>query len=831
MKIKSIIIMLSFFMTYLIMLVPFSENVGATDTTYPYAFENVAPNNQVTVVKSGFFYSARRTGAFNVSTVDKKTGSQEFRLNGGSGWYNLSYSKSLYLTNISFWFKSPAYSGGNFTMFFYNQTNQGSSIDYRSAYLWDSKPSHYMYVIDFASYGDNYFRYFNEIDSPIVINSHTASVWSKIWINNINDIGGIKYSYRNTTVTGIAVNPTAIVNNWRVDRIFLFGSSSFNPINIDDINFTISSSYTVGGGGSTPSDFSQYKILGNLPTYEISLATGNKPVIEERYEQKFTGSIYGIDIPNWNDIPSNWNIGFNVEINGMSYTPKSMYNLSISGVFDTLHIYRFDFSSTPLVLSDEKILIEFYSAITTPYGDYYTPSGVGGDVDGDGITEYKTGSYTYFNGLYDGSNTYNTREFAYLLYYEGASGEIPETKTTYNYLSVYGNNLKYNNTSPEFYRNDTVSIGWGVSDITILNKIVLRYGGANITSQMFPFTIYSPKGAIGYCPETIGNYTVRLYCGGVLTRTRYFDVIANPSTEDNNYQIHSIPPMTYDFTIYTVKYNYNNAWGYTGTIACFNKVSDVYNFSKNIYNRDINGTIYGGSFIRHPSSKEYNEYWSLFVKVGATYVPVGNYHEHFIIKSDSSCSMTVDYGQSLGNKAYVGVNLTIEGNHVYPLQDVNVYANGQKIQYVGGDTYFYFMYKPTKAMTYEFTLQVRLNNGTLYSLVEPIDVIVYTPPENNGGGKGIVPGWTIDPPFSYFIGIAVIIITTLSPLLIIGGVKKDFNLSSIPQFLYLIMAIVGFVITIIMGFFPAWSILVLVVLGGLIIAIMWLRGVGSKTGE
>lgn len=84
-----------------------------------------------------------------------------------------------------------------------------------------------------------------------------------------------------------------------------------------------------------------------------------------------------------------------------------------------------------------------------------------------------------------------------------------------------------------------------------------------------------------------------------------------------------------------------------------------------------------------------------------------------------------------------------------------------------------------------------------------------------------------DAPLCYFIGVIIIVLLTISPLLLgllIGG---NLDLSSIPQFLYLVLAIVGFVLDILLGFFPPWSIFVLIMICVMIALILYLKGKGQ----
>jgi hypothetical protein len=79
----------------------------------------------------------------------------------------------------------------------------------------------------------------------------------------------------------------------------------------------------------------------------------------------------------------------------------------------------------------------------------------------------------------------------------------------------------------------------------------------------------------------------------------------------------------------------------------------------------------------------------------------------------------------------------------------------------------------------------------------------------------------IPTPYSYFVGTFIIILLTLTPIFFSFMFKISLN--NIPQFLYLVFALIGFIISLLLGFFPMWSIIVLIVVSALIIVIMWLQ--------
>jgi len=823
MKIKNIALVLTLLSSYLMVSFCFIDPVNAGSTTIAYGMESSVTGNQVLLSESDIFYTENGNyNAYSVTTGDKYAGTKSFLIsanaNGQYGFMNLSYGTSSYLTNLTFWVKKQ---GGSFStyIYFYNKTLGVSNIII-GFYLKNTDPTGSFYL--------------NDVGTWVKFESQWwLGLWATIGWRVENSIGDMGYydGHNGAWTTGSSCrNATAINEGYRIDCIKFINVGGGATDWYDDFNFVISSSYTEEGEESS-SDFSQYNILGKLPVYAVSTIAEEK---ENRYDELFTGELYGIDIP-LTSYHENWAWGYNICINGFTYTPDLMYNITIPTIDFEVVMIRFDFSSNPLVLDNEKIQIDWYSALKKPSGYPYSPMMYGGDVDGDGDRESKKGTVTHFNnGLFDGSTTDNANEFCFLLYYLMDAVPNPENPAPYGYVNVFGNNMKFNTSgSPLFYLHETVSIAYGVTDLSVLSYVKLYKGATEITSYGFPLKIIDFKGVWGYIPLTVGNYTVNLSIAGSVTQTRYFDVIENPSSEFQDYYIYSLPPMTFDYGGYNVYYTYTNPSGYDGAIALFDSIQDTYDFHNNIYYRNITGNATDSSFYYKPANKNYFDYWQLFVKVGSIYIAKGEVHTHVKLLTEIVATLQIDYGQRFGQNAKVGTNITVYGNHPYAFQNVYVMLNNMKIQDVGEEQTFSFRYAPVKTGIHIFSLVFELENGSKIFLAENVSVSVYSSDteEEGGGGIGGLP-FSIDPPYSYFAGILIIIIFTLSPFLVVLMVKRDnANLNSIPQFLYMVMAIIGFVVTIIMDFFPAWSILVVVTLSALILLILWKSGKLEVGGE
>jgi hypothetical protein len=502
-------------------------------------FEGGIATTQLSISQSnsGMFYTAQTdcSGTY-VSTASKRTGTYGYQKTGtsyGSSWvyFNFTGLGSNVITNITFYLKLNSGSG-NGEIIFDNKTN-GAVVHLHLATLE--------------------VQYKDDVSVTHAIAS--LSGWTKISFNIYSETGLCYYTVGNTTVNGIVNNPVLVANNNTIDGIRLFFGTT-DSFYIDDLSWVTSGSYDSGGGTNPEHDFSIYKTIGSFPDVTV-FSVGDYTENEGRYDIPFTGTVRGIDIFSANTFSSNWSYIWNLQIGGIACAPTTFYNYSY-GSSSVCTAIRFDFIDTPISFDNEKIVIEVRNPCKNPYSGYYyqvmysdssTWRGTA-DIDLDGDTQaYKSNNPP--NDVYDGSFLISNSEFFYVIYYEGGIGGNPEEETDYNFLTISGNNMNFNATgSPLFTVNDTVVIGWGISDLTVDNYITIEYEGTEITTGGFPYTIYNAKGSYGFSPENAGNYTVYLYCDDVLVRTKTFTVIEETNPEFILYSVHTTPPITYDFQTY-----------------------------------------------------------------------------------------------------------------------------------------------------------------------------------------------------------------------------------------------------------------------------------------
>lgn len=806
---KGKILIIFFVALFCLSSIPYVTNtVSAVSIAYSFGFEGTALGGNITAglpVASGNIFTSKISGAwstaFSVQSSGVRSGSRCFYTFDRHGWFNATYSISSYLTEFTTYLMITGTASCSLT--FYNNT-QG--IGHPAVYMvWSYSPAQWMY--------------YDSVGSAQLIASCMGGSYNKVGFDIYNELGDCRYYFDSTVVSGTLRYPDTVTSNKRIDRIYLTNNGDY--MRYDDMNFTLSGTYENTTGGTNPEhDFSIYKTIGSFPDVTAS-SVGDYTENEGRYDIPFTGTVRGIDIFSANTFSSNWSYIWNLQIGGIACAPTTFYNYSY-GSSSVCTAIRFDFIDTPISFDNEKIVIEVRNPCKNPYSGYYyqvmysdssTWRGTA-DIDLDGDTQaYKSNNPP--NGVYDGSFLISNSEFFYVIYYEGGIGGNPEEETDYNFLTISGNNMNFNATgSPLFTVNDTVVIGWGISDLTVDNYITIEYEGTEITTGGFPYTIYNAKGSYGFSPENSGNYTVYLYCDDVLVRTKNFTVIEETNPEFILYSVHTTPPITYDFQTYWVKYSCYNPVGHECYVAMFRSSQDSSNFSNNLYNREIDNNV-TGEFIYTPSASNYNQYWQVFVRVGSSYVPKGKLHNHGIIQSGKVSSLGLNR-----NTIPVNYPLTVYGTQPYLFDEVWIYVNNYRWINVGESQDFTKIYTPTKAGTLTFELFLVLSNGTKILLCPSVTCQVTTNDTTPEPPSGLD---MLPPPFSYIAGAIVTLMFVIAPVVLIGKLGIE---NSIMQYIPIFTGLVGFILSCLVGFFPWYAIFGLVLILVLVIVVMWQRNKG-----
>lgn len=754
-------------------------------------------------------------GTFWVTTASAKTGSNGFEAD-GYGFWNLSYSGFLTKFKTMMYFARTGGLGHNSYnyFYFYNKTYlEDNSMDITTAV--SSSANRLQYIMVGIRFND-YYSAPNPQYNASALNSagNWASIftlssyfsgWDYFSFEITNSYGYCQYIistngltptyYRNDTVC----NTTKIINEYKIDSCYIYGDTYLYNY-IDDVYLNISTSYTVGVTTECGIDLSAYSKVGidiTPQTMDLSYPTFQKVHYTNSY-----GYLYAISLavnPSMFDLdPNTANyiaevIGFNLGGADCFYNDGYQYRL--------IWLCNIDLGErVEGIPSGRKIDIMFTHDVLIGSSKYWQVcfGGDGVDLDSDGEVFFKLWNNARTKIYYDVG----------VSYYFDPSTQYQPPDSIYSDSLGFQNWITKNSTGYYYDINQPEGIvcSYLLSQISApyQNKIIVLKNGSY--HQNFTNLIFN-SGVVGLCPDTIGTYTFKLY------NFHYIDnLTAYVGGTPNLYFISSNPIVTNPYETYNIFYRYYNPLGLKGVIGIFENYLQRSSFvyAESNFPVDNNQT----SYVVYPSGSINNEYLTLFIN--SSYKQAVAYAVHYI--RDNNIMENNIYVSP--DTVKLGNSLMIYGSHKFPSSEVSIFVNGIEKFSVKDEQTFNRTFLASTSDRYNISLRLKQNGSWVTLKYCFADVT-----EETGEGE-LIFGIGIEPPYSYFAGIFIVIISTLSPLLILGIIKKDssFDLSTIPQFLYLIMAVVGFIISILLGFFPTWSVIVLVIVGALIITILYLKG-------
>jgi hypothetical protein len=801
-------ILITFFVAlFLLTIIPY-DVVTSTSVTEIENFENGVVGTQLTYAQStsGDMMTKRYSGLFNVSSSYKRSGSKGFNCGmtyptgSSSGWFNYSYSKSSYLTNYSFY--SHCYGSMQSYMYFYNDTNQGHNISVSNV-SW----SKCIVALWFDGTGDHLY-YYDDLGVNNIISWSEGSI-KHIYFKVEDATGLFEYGFESVNLhSKSCCNPSAISNNWRIDRVIIKSNTVVYGISFDDLNFTTSTSYTVGGGGSggciSTTGLDYYSKNIEVMDGYIDIAT---PYIEftshstlsitpEVFELWVGSALYEGDSDTSN---------YFLYINGLSAgNPVCFYLLS-----GETYVMQWDLS-TFSPISEEVLIFEVAHTITFD-GTYYwniakvTASSPPSPTQ---ITYRNTGT----NGVLDGS-----------LYYYGSCWKLfysafgtPEEEENNDFdvgINLIGFNTHSIYATQYCYIYDTIYFEVFSNRTDTYYHINISKGSSTIgNEQGFPKDIYSYHIIHGFTPSSQGNYTVSL--------------CRDSNNEIVDHEHFNVTSKTVDYAIWTFP-NPSNTGTNHGVGVYISDDSTFLNFyiSGVVDSDNVNNYTLSDRKIK-VGTLDINKYWSTSLVTFAiggweywrmwgtndnvSFIPLTSIYLHYV-----NTFTTNNYIRtSLTNgEGYVGESFNVYGLHGYILSQLQVYLDNKPIKDVSTNVSFLIPYSFSSVGTHTFSLRI-LNDGE-WEVVDSVIVSIVIKPSGEDDFSGFLPA-----PYSYLMGAIVTIMFMILPSIALGkiGISGSETLKYVPIF----SGTVGFIVSCLIGFFPWYSIFALLFVLILIIVVLYL---------
>lgn len=807
------------------------NNVSATSVSYIEGFEGGIATTHLSYAQSnsGIIKTVTGSGSNYISTGSKHNGT-----------YGMQISVSSYITSTFNLTLNSGHNGITTFQWYDISSGWGSQGTFR---FWNSTTGHDIVVINIG-YATTTFL--NEVGSSITFGTGNYNLWKKYKMEIVNDTGTVNYYEDNVKTVGIARYPSRINSGEMIDRIQFTETYNGGAVNVDDFSFIVSSSYNVGsgGGGQTQegcidtTDFMQFQ-NGLDADQHTTHGIYHHSEIEftSFYPVSFTPEVFELMVL----FPSDLLTDYLLYINGIYLgNPICSYPYATMDIY-SIYCLQWDISSITefnnTVLDFELVStdVDAYDVYWTLYTSYYqdplsNPFDIiwlSGDLDGvtpDGV----------------GSIMSNVEGACWRIFYSVWNPNPPPVPYENNINFILEQNGfkqdgKYND-SVYLYQLQTGTIEYSVDTIG-LYSLNITFSDDPTNYERIPINSYHDYfGFYAGVEYQYGYYYVTLeYTDNqteVLSSEFYLANLSEypPYNPDFFVSVGTDPNPSNTNSQYDVIVYINNFTRYDYWYVCrFTDDTESKGFTYAIDTISISGVNSENISTYSVYTRDSGGYetWILFAtNDNELYLPLFE-HKHNIRSIFSEAYLETDLPS---NSGYINTEFNIIYYHSYYLSRVAVKSDGSIIKdYTDANQRTSFHY--SSSVTGYHTLTLELADGNDWIVLDTVRIKL-TDNGNGGGGGGF--NIIIPQPYTYFAGIFVIIMFTLSPLAIVGFISKssgrDFNFSSIPQFLYMILAIIGFIVTILMGWFPVWTVIILFVLCALIILIMYLKGKGTTEG-
>lgn len=817
-------ILITFFVAiFLLALIPYESIVCATSTNYSINFEGSASQQ----FNNAYLYTINETSTnFWITTSNPHTGTKAFQWSTGArGKMIFKYtnvSTTNVCNNISFWHDTDGGWTIGHTAYIglFNRSLLGATT-IANAFANPHKWLLYsMYQLSDGAGGKFYIADFTGSYIQMAASCFwNTGVATKMSIGVDNDLGDMTYMWGATQYDGTSCNITGFLSGYKIDGI-MFSTTASVPTHmvVDDMNITISSSYTGEGGGESlycGNDVSDYYQIGDIFGTDDSDQV-NSPELFEYHNVKRATQIKGValkvSVDQYTDDSNTAN--YSLQINGISLGNPDCFSQASNG-YDWLLYW-----SCNVNIQNETTAFVFKHTKANSFGRYWQVcvGNFGQDLDGDADAEYyysdefQDCGWQWFGGVIPWwvcsgytANQIVGKDLAMSFFITNLG-----TSQTFDYPSSLGlHGWDYKNATGYIYSlGKSIACSYTLGDNAYNYQISLYKNTTQILTSGFPTSVNYPSGSVGYTPFTIGKYKFQLNSTHAIDNVTAYVIGTLP-----NFYIFTNPVITNQYSYYSVYYKYYHPQGFDGYATMFDILGNFPNYYLNSYSRNIFNNV--SSNFTYFSTSSSAEYWTLFANKTNAFNNVGNLHKHFIRLQGISTNTinVVPTSILLSHEQLKNYNFTIYGQHTFVGTDISVFVNNNFIAIVGDSQNYILTYNPPDFGSYIVSLRI-LQDGLWVTLCNASFIVISSDTPTSEAEKPL-----LEPPYTYIFGALITVVFIILPVIGIGKLNIQ---SDIIKYVPIFTGVVGFILSCLIGLFPWYSIFALLFILIMIITVLYL---------
>jgi len=667
--------------------------------------------------------------------------------------------------------------------------------------------------------------------------------------------------YRTSTGTVITLKNTTMFNYNMTLRITYVNTNTLryrlsyytnstsiydgNGVSMETINWT-RFNYIIAGNYGNFQPLDRHSLyLGDIHTYMSSdLVVAEEPCVDYTgyYDVNHIRDYQALSVlptackylefQNWYEMTANL-YGFEFLVDSQQMEKDSVlnhYGLFINGFFAGNPICKYqydgdrtslqwDFTDTPIFIDNERIIFEMYHD-NVPGGSYawYLPIEYNTVFPPVPSEIYYYSDTSHIDGLLSYSDmSLREHKLSWRLFFNLGVNTTVDCDYTNTILlkDSSGNSLAnhpvYN--IPFSYPYRTIFFAVFVNDTSEYSLNVYRQGVPVGFTQYYPKDMTLCDGVYGFTPLNSGNYTVSLYDGDGYFLNQTFNIThidtsfaiwtyPNPSLQQSSVTIGVYAENPNKYANYSIGLSYNITLLNTFDTSKLSQVFYIPGFIGNYY---------------YLETEMLFQYIRLFATNGTVYIPITPVYNHKILSADTTNTIDTTLGDD--DSGITNLEFFVWGKYrSSPIGTAKIYKNSE---YVGTTQYGTFSFSQIIQTSGTYTYSLREYVGNSYTVLASVTVTITDVTTSQDSDIQLDFGVFINT----ILGLLLVLLLTLSPAIVTIWLAQKSNITNIniPGLLYVAMFLLGIIVSCIIGWFPLWVLLFVIIGLALTVFILWLR--------